>query len=590
MRKRKGADIVSSMFFSASVAMIFTQVAGVVANIVDGVLASRYLGTDVYSAISLLGPFAGTLVLLAAFLSTGSQVVCSRLIGKGRQEEANKVFSAALVITFVLAFLLVSGCVIFPKQLISICGVSVRKNHEIYPEMLGYLRGYMIGIPALMAVQVLGPMVVMDGGKKLFTLSAVMLCLVDIVGDLLNVTVFRGGSFGMGLATSAAFLLQLVVLQMHYRNGNGYFRFSLRGIKMDELREVARAGSPTFVRKLATILRDLLINRMNLAIALSTAAVAARGVQNDLNILMFCIGLGVGKTLLSMTGIYYGVRDRKGLNRLFAAAMKTGIQLSGVACVICFFLARFIADFYTDDPEVIALSVFAIRCMAVSLILDTVLVAFQNYLQGTGNRKLVNIMNFGERLVIPVLTALVMGRFFGSRGIMASIAVSKGLLGILMFVLVCLHCHRFPRSWEDFMFLPAGFGGSEADSMDAELYTMEDVIRERDLAEQFCLRHGTGKKKALTMGLFVEEMAGNIIQHGKARRHGAVCVDYRLYVHDNRICLSLRDYCEAFDPTEYRGTDGNRIEPRGIPMVMGMAKEVRYYNTFNSNCLLLYLN
>lgn len=589
---KQGKNMIAGMFFSAALAIIFTQLAGVVATIIDGIITSRYLGENAYSAVSLLVPFTGTLIMLAGFFATGCQVVCSQQIGNGKKDEANQVFSLTVVLTVILSVILILGCVLFPRQLISICGISIEKNQEIYPEMLSYLRGYMFGIPAVMLIQVIGPMIVMDGGKRLFSLSAAVLCISDVIGDLLNALVFHGGNFGMGIATSAAFLIQLLMILSHFFRKRGYFRLSIRNIRIGWAKDVAREGYPTFVRKLATILRDLFINRMNLAVALSTAAVAARGVQNDLNTLMFCIGLGVGKTLLSMTGIYYGACDRKGLKRLFAAATKTGILLAGGAAIICFFGAGVIARFYMDDPEAVALSMFSIRCMAASLVLDTLLMAFQFYLQGIGNRKLVNILSFGERLFIPVLTAFVMGRLFGSKGIMASIAVSKVLLALMTLAIVCIHCRRFPRCWEDFMFLPEDFGGEESDSRDVMLYNMDDVMRESLQAEQFCLERGIDKSKARWMALFVEEMAGNIIQHGKPHKAGSVCVDYRLFANDGRICLCLRDYCEAFDPMSYyeaHSTDSIE-ENIGIRMVMNHARQVQYYNTFNSNNLLLYLD
>jgi len=245
-----------------------------------------------------------------------------------------------------------------------------------------------------------------------------------------------------------------------------------------------------------------------------------------------------------------------------------------------------------DDPEAIALSAFSIRCMALGLVLDTLLVSFQNYLQGIQKRKLVNLMNLGERLFIPVLTAFTLGRLFGSKGIMASVAISKVLLSLMVFALVCVRCRRFPRSWEDFMFLPKGFGGEDADSRQAQLTDISDVMRESAAAERFCLDHGVDEKQARWMALFVEEMAGNILQHGVPRNAGGVCVDYRIFVNKGRICLCLRDYCEAFEPTRYFEAHRNDsdYDHTGILMVMGRAKEVQYFNTFDSNNILFYID
>ena len=99
---------------------------------------------------------------------------------------------------------------------------------------------------------------------------------------------------------------------------------------------------------------------------------------------------------------------------------------------------------------------------------------------------MVNVMNFAERFFIPVLTAFVLGRLFGSRGIMASLAIGKFLLGILMLGLICVRNKRFPKSWEDLMFLPKDFGMSPENVRETQIGTMEEVMREREEAERFC--------------------------------------------------------------------------------------------------------
>ena len=68
-------------------------------------------------------------------------------------------------------------------------------------------------------------------------------------------------------------------------------------------------------------------------------------------------------------------------------------------------------------------------------------------------------------------------------------------------------------------------------------------------------------------------------------------MDYRLYTDGGRICLSLRDYCEEFDPVKYyeiqmSGKDAPESNI-GIRLVMKLAQDIRYINTFNSNCIMI---
>ena len=96
------------------------------------------------------------------------------------------------------------------------------------------------------------------------------------------------------------------------------------------------------------------------------------------------------------------------------------------------------------------------------------------YFQGINNSKLLNIINIANRFAAPIVTACVLGNYFGSNGIMTSVAVGKIILLVFILVLVWAKTKRFPSSLESFMFLPDNFGG----------------------AEIFCLSHCAKPKKA----------------------------------------------------------------------------------------------
>ena len=255
------------------------------------------------------------------------------------------MFSVSLIITILASAVLVILCIFAPRFLISVSGVSMNKEPELYPLMDRYLYGYLFGIPALMLIQLLSPVIVMDGSGKLLPVSSIVLCVVNVTGDLLSVLVLKAGIFGIALSTSIASYAQLIVILTHFIRNKGTFRLSLRFFSLSHLREIARAGSPSLVRKIASVLRDLIVNRVNLVIGLSIAAIAAKAVQNDLNLLMFCIATGVSRALLTMCTVYYSAEDLQGLKQLFSYAMKFGIIVSGIAGAVLIVAAPWIARF-----------------------------------------------------------------------------------------------------------------------------------------------------------------------------------------------------------------------------------------------------
>ena len=588
LKRESQSDLIPSMFVSTAIAMIFTQLAGYGAALIDGIITSRALGHLAYSAISLLVPFTGIILLISNAISVGAQVVSSQAIGRGEKNKANAVFTVSVIAGVVMSLLLVAVSLTWPSELFRFCGITETSHPEIHSHMADYLKGYIPGIPFLMMIQIIGPMIVVDSGKALFTLSTFLFAALNITGDWLNGYVFHYGNFGMGLATSASYVIQFLVLMTHFMKKTSYFRTSLKGFESSQIADMMKAASPTFVLKLATALRDLAINRINIYVALSAAAIAARGIQNDTNTVLFCFPMGMGKTLLTMSAMFYGASDRRGLTHLFSCSMKMAVIVSGAISVITFFGAELIAECFTNEPEVVEFAAFSIRCMALALVLDSVSVLFQHYLQGINERGLVNIINFASRFFIPVGMALVMGYYFGSKGIMASIAASEFVLAAFIAILVFIRTGSFKK----FMLLPDDFGGTNADNIYASITSPGDVMSESRRAETFCRNHGVSDRNSKLMALFVEEIAGNIISHGKPKRFNNLRADYRLSLSGGKICMTLRDCCGHFDPSSFHEAhkDESPENFSGIKIVMGLADDVRYFNAFNSNNIMIYLD
>ena len=84
-----------------------------------------------------------------------------------------------------------------------------------------------------------------------FTASSIILGVVNIAGDLINVWILRQGVFGMGVATSVGYIVQLLVVCYYLIRTNSYFRISPKYFSLRLLPEVCRKGSPSLVKRLA---------------------------------------------------------------------------------------------------------------------------------------------------------------------------------------------------------------------------------------------------------------------------------------------------------------------------------------------------
>ena len=130
----------------------------------------------------------------------------------------------------------------------------------------------------------------------------------------------------------------------------------------------------------------------------------------------------------------------------------------------------------------------------------------------------------------------------------------------------------------------------DSDRIERSIRSMDEVIALSKDVGGFCAAHGIGSKEANRLSLCIEEMAGNVIEHGfsDGKPHS---LDVRVLVKDGQRVLRMRDDCALFDLQEK--ADHWAFDPEhperniGIRMVMHAAKDIAYTNTMNTNNLIV---
>ena len=116
---------------------------------------------------------------------------------------------------------------------------------------------------------------------------------------------------------------------------------------------------------------------------------------------------------------------------------------------------------------------------------------------------------------------------------------------------------------------------------------MEEVTDVSRRVSEFCMNRGIDARRTFFASLCMEEMAGNIVEHGFEKDRKPHSVDIRVVHKDDRIILRIRDNCVAFDPSEYQNImqlkeNGENI---GIKLVYSIAEQVDYQNLLGMNVL-----
>ena len=139
------------------------------------------------------------------------------------------------------------------------------------------------------------------------------------------------------------------------------------------------------------------------------------------------------------------------------------------------------------------------------------------------------------------------------------------------------------------MGIPAGFGVPEDRRLDIEVRSMDEVVNVSRRVQELCRSLGVDERRSLLSGLFLEEMAGNVVAHGFTKDRKSHTVDIRVACKEDDVILRIKDDCVPFDPGErLKNASGEDAAANiGIRMVIRMAKSVEYQSILGLNVLTL---
>ncbi len=552
---------------------------------IDSIMIGRFLGEEAIAAYGLANPVLLFIGAIGSLLASGIQVVCARSLGRGSREETDAGFSSALALAAAVSVTFTAAVLLLRDPLAAVLGAG--GAGALHGQTAGYLAGFSLGAPFSMGALVLVPFLQMAGESTLLIAAVLSMTVTDVALDLLNVTVFHGGMFGMGLASSVSYLVAVAVSLTYFLSRRNVFRFSRRLVTGKKLAELLKGGLPAGVSMASGVLLVFVMNRI-LQTAGGNAAVAAFAVVSTVGNVGGCIVTGTGGVSLTLSGIFYHEEDRAALRELIRLLCRSSAVLGlAVGAALVLAAPAAVGLFIPEAGEARTMAVLGLQLFSAGLIPCCVNAALKNLYLATGRVTLSEILSLAEGAVMPALSALILSLCFGTDGVWLYYAAGQ------LLTLTCLGLYIRRKTgqapWRgDACLLPRDdFGVKPEDLMETEIRTLREVSEAAQAAERFCRQHGQSERTANRMALCIEEMAGNIVEHGFPQGKGPHHLSVRVLLKPGYWVLRFRDDCRAFDPVHYVPAEGQ--ESLGIRLVLALAEEANYTYSLNLNNLTLRL-
>jgi anti-sigma regulatory factor (Ser/Thr protein kinase) len=212
---------------------------------------------------------------------------------------------------------------------------------------------------------------------------------------------------------------------------------------------------------------------------------------------------------------------------------------------------------------------------------------FLNFGQAFDKQVYVNTLSVIDGIVDVVVFSFLLIGPFGVNGVCIANVLNGVVTTLYIIGYAWFMNKRMPKNVEDLMVIPDNFGAKKEDRLDFSVKTIEEVLEVSRRVQNFCLERGIDAKKAYLAGLAMEEMAGNIVEHGFIKDKKKHSIDIRVVNGSEDVILRLKDDCIPFDPKERSKIAANDDPTKniGIRMIYKIMKDVNYQNLLGLNVL-----
>lgn len=405
-------------------------------NLVDAYFVGG-LGESQMGAISVVYPLGQVVVGLGLLFGNGAASYISRLLGRGDNENADKVASTALYSSISVGAVIIIISMVFLHPILKLLGAT----DSILPYAATYAGIYIVSCIFNVFNVTMNNIVTSEGAAKTTMCALLIGAVLNIALDPLFIYVFDLGVAGAAIATAISQVVSTCIYLTYILRKKSVFHFRVKDCSYtkDIMSEIFKIGIPTLVFQILTSLSISLIN--NVAGDYGDSAIAGMGVVTRLISIGSLSAFGFIKGFQPIAGYSYGAKKFDRLRE----AIKTSILWSTVFCVIfglvlALFPTAIVSQFTKGDAEMIRIGTASLRANGITIMLFGFYTVYSSLFLALGKGKEGFILGACRQGICFIPIILFLPMVCGLNGIIYAQSIADVLSAIItVFMAIPLH-------------------------------------------------------------------------------------------------------------------------------------------------------
>lgn len=400
---------------------------------VDLLVVGQFGDASSISAVGTGSTFMQMVTFVITSLAMGSTVTIGQHIGEKKPEEAGNAVGTTVMLFAILGIALTILLELFAGNIVAMLQVPA----ESVAKTISYIRICSAGILIIIAYNVISGVLRGVGNANLPFVFVGIACVVNIIGDLVLVGVFRMDVEGAAIATVGAQLVSVLASLLVLRRQSLPVSFSGKQCRIygKELRMILNVGVPIALQEAMVQLSFLVINSIINHMGLMPSA--GYGVAQKLVSFIMLVPSAVMQSVSAFVAQNIGAGQPGRAKRGFRTAMITGCSVGVLIFFVGFFGGSLVSSLFTGDPEVIAQSAAYLRGFSGDCILTCILFSSIGYFNGCGRSIPVMVQGITSAFCIRIPVSIFMSRLPDTSLMLVGLATPITTVYGILFFLIC---------------------------------------------------------------------------------------------------------------------------------------------------------
>jgi len=354
-------------------------------NVVD-IMFIGWIGAKEVTAVAFVSPLFFILIGLTVGLGAGVTASIAQFIGKKDKKNADNCAEHTILLGIGITLALSILGIFFGEELLVLLGadelgfiaisefpfIKISYPGEILDIAYTYLKVLLYGIGLVVFSLFFRAILAGEGETKLPM-------IIGLIGTLLNLILdpififdqFLGyGVKGAALATVISQAVMFVsYLFIIFIRKSTYITFNISDFEYTPsiLKTILKIGIPSSAAMLIMSFGQAVMNKILINYPLiGVEAVAAYQIVSRIDMLLFMPILGIGISLTTMVGMFFGAKEYKKLIWIIKYGISRAVYITTFSVILLFISAEMILPLFTEDKKVLEIGVTYLRIIILA--------------------------------------------------------------------------------------------------------------------------------------------------------------------------------------------------------------------------------